>query len=106
MMRMKSGIMVLGIILMFAAPISAAPVLQVDIGGDFSTGGSQVVQLGWDPFNIHEVGASGSISASYGAITQSISTTFYGATVGQTFTKDPIPGVSIPDVYRDGAMLN
>ena len=107
-MRMKSGIMVLGIILMFAAPISAAPVLQVDIGGNFATGApSQVVQPGWENFFLHELGGgSGSTSYTYGAITQSISTTIYGATVGYTFDTGPYPGVTIPDVYDDSAVGN
>src|SRR5512145_1673687 len=107
MMKSKSAIMVLGIILLFVSSSSAAPILQVDIGGDFSTGGPQVVQAGWDAFSLHELVPNNTVTHTYGGISMSITATIYGEVVGYTFNQGPFPvGVTIPSVYNDAALAN
>ena len=91
MMRMRSGIVAFGLVLVFAASVNAAPILQVDIGGDFVTGGFQVVQASWSAFDLHELapGFTDTATHSYGPITMSITATIYGETVGLTFGQGP-----------------
>ena len=106
---MKLAVVALGLVLVFAASGNAAPILQVDIGGDFVTGGFQVVQPGWSAFDLHELapGFTDTISHVYGSITMSITATIYGETIGLTFLQGPYPvGVTIPSVYDDAAVAN
>jgi len=111
-MKWKCNAIVLGLLLALAPSVNAAPVLRVDIGGDFATGGSQVVQSGWSAFDLHELylsvpGITDTVSHTYGPISMSITTTIYGETVGFTFSQGPYPvGVTIPSVYDDAALAN